>query len=170
MDYWSILISALLGALGGGLGSWISSKFSKNKEFTSIAGVVGAILFYQILHPIVYDNYIKPMIEKPKINKVLNEIVKYNRPLLPRMLDEVTRLDTIEATNLKLKYEYTIIDERIDKNHFDKNFDELKKNLKLNTCKDKGAKKLIQNHVVFEYVYKLKNTPYIFSYKLDSCE
>lgn len=170
MDYWSILISALLGALGGGLGHWVVSRFSTNKQFASIAGVIGAILFYQILHPIIYDNYLKPMIEKSNINRILKEVEKENRPLLPRMLDEVTRQDRIEATNLRLKYEYSIINGKIDKHHFDKKFDELKKNLKFNTCQDKGSKFLIDNHVVFEYVYKLENTPYIFIFELDSCE
>jgi len=170
MDYWSILVAALLGALGGGVGHWTLLKFSKNKQFASIAGAVGAILFYQILHPIVYDNYLQPMVEKSKINKTLNEIVKYNRPLLPRMLDEVTRQDTIEATDLKLKYEYTIMDERIDKNYFDKNFDAIKKSVKLNTCREKIIKELVQHHVVLEYVYKLKNSSDTFTYELNSCE
>ncbi len=170
MDYWSILVSGVLGALGGGLGYWIVSKFSINKQFASIAGMIGAILFYQTLHPIVYGNYLKPMIEKSNINKILKQVEKENKALLPRMLDEVTRQDRIEATDLRIKYEYTIINGKIDKNQFDKNFDELKKNLKFNTCQDKGSKFLIHNRVTFEYVYKLESTPYLFRFELNNCE
>jgi len=152
-----------------------SSFFVKVKKYSDEQKELGAfhkvvryllvfIIFASMLYPIL-----QPMIEKSKIHKTLNEIVKYNRPLLPRMLDEVTRQDTIEATDLKLKYEYTIIDERIDKNYFDKNFDAIKNSVKLSSCREKIIKELVQNHVVLEYVYKLKNSSHTFTYELNSC-
>ena len=170
MDYWSILVAALLGALGGGLGHWIVSKFSKNKQFASITGAIVAILFYQLLHPIVYDNYLKPMVEKSKINKTLNHVVEVNRPLLPRMLDEVTRQDTIETTDLKLKYGYTIVNIKIDKNQFEENLDEIKKSVQANSCKDKGSRFLILHGVTIEFSYKLEDKSDIFSFEINNCE
>ena len=44
MDYNSIAVSALLGAIGGGVGHFVLSKVSKNKNIISIGSMVVAIL------------------------------------------------------------------------------------------------------------------------------
>jgi len=89
MDYWSIAVAGVLGAVGGGLTNWIFSKIFKEKSIHSIGTVVGAMLFYQLLHPIVYDKMIMPM----RINNTLKEIVEINKPLLLRMVDKATRVE-----------------------------------------------------------------------------
>jgi tetrahydromethanopterin S-methyltransferase subunit D len=73
VDYWSILASGLLGAIGGMLGYWVFSKFW-SKRYASIGTIIGAILFYQLLKPLVYDKYIQPITQKSQINQFLTVI------------------------------------------------------------------------------------------------
>ena len=165
MDYWSITVAGVLGGVGGGLMYWIFSKIFKDKSLHSVGSVVGMILFYQILHPIVYDKMIIPM----RINNTLQEIVKINRPLLPRMLDKATRQDSIEAKDLKLKYGYTIVDKQLSIKILNENSDGFKNHMKNLYCQDKSARMLIGKGVVLELSYKIQNTPNNISFEIMSC-
>jgi len=172
MDYISIAIAGALGAVGGGLGYWIFSKIFKDKMVHSIGGMVMAILFYQTLHPIIYDKGIsvnKTMVMPKNINKMLKEIERANSPLLPRMVDDVTRQDSIEATTLRLKYGYTIIDSKMDIKFLEEHLDEVKRSIQRNSCQDKTIKMLIDNQVILEFSYKVENMPNRLSFELTSC-
>lgn len=170
MDYWSILASAILGAIGGGLGYFLIFEYFENREFASVGAVIVAILFSYFLKPIVYDDYIKSLTIESDIKDRLKNVEQYHLRRLPRMVDDITRQDSIKATEVGLKYEYTIMDPMANKGVFEKNFEQVKRSVRAKQCRDESSRFMISHHVVFEYVYKVQNSPNMYTFKVRDCD
>jgi hypothetical protein len=170
MDYWSILISALIGALGGGVSFLFLSKVSQSKLFLTVTTTAMALIAYLLLKPIIYDDYIKNLMLKSEINKALKDVEEAHLPLLPRIADLGIRQDNIKAGDLRLTFEYTILDKNIDKNKFENTFAVRAKEVKADACVDAVYQELTRNGVVFEYLYRLENSPHTKSFEVKSCD
>ena len=159
MDYWSILISAILGAIGAGVGGYIFNKVFKNKNISNIGALIGAILFYSLLKPIIYDNYLKAIIYKSETVKILKKIETSLKDRLPIKIDPITTMEKVKTKELDLKYIYSI-DSYVDNKVFKKGFKEVKKNAIENNCNNRLLNELLKRGVVITHVYKLKDNTY----------
>ena len=153
MDYLSILISGVFGMIGAGLGYFVMTKITTNKNFITSVSVIVSILFYQVLKPIVYEQNISPVGIRPEMyNKLSNNIDKMNKNL-PKMMDEATRLEAILVDKGQLIYKYMILDTTIKVIDI-KNREQL---IKKNTCNLELSKKVIDNGIEIVYHYTFKN-------------
>ncbi|MCF6245691.1 MAG: hypothetical protein L3J43_11740 [Sulfurovum sp.] len=166
MDYLSIVVSAILGGVGAGLGHIIMSKFTKNKNIVRGVSVIMAILFYQILQPIIYDKYIKPSFMKPKIyTELVKHIDDMNRQL-PKMMDSATKLESISVHNEQLFYNYMIVQEDIK----DTDIKKMEQSIKKNSCNRPFIKNLINNNISVIYSYSFVSKPYKMVIKVTDCK
>jgi len=92
----------------------------------------------------------------------------------PRMVDSNTRLDNIDVTGLRLRYNYTLVNSAED---IDSNFSDTKKRLKFvfaeKLCAIVSWKNdLLDNGVIVEYAYKSKSDRFIGSISIshEDCE
>jgi len=148
MEYWSVLISGVFGAVGAGLGYVIMSKFTKNKNFILVSSIVISILSYQIIKPMIYDNSAKNiMIE---LNKELENNLEEMNKNLPKMLDDATRMNSISTNDGEFIYHYTIIKKEITVEYIKS----IKNDVRQNTCKIKFLRYLIKNNIQITYNYE----------------
>ena len=165
MDYLSIVVSAILGGTGAGLGYIVMSKFTKNKNVVKGVSVAMSVLFYQILHPIIYDKYIKPSFTKPQIyTELVKHIDDMNRQL-PKMMDSATRLESISVHNEQLFYNYMIIQEDIK----DTDIKKMEQSIKKNSCNRPFLKNLINNNIGVIYSYSFVSQPDNIIIKITEC-
>ena len=159
-------MSAILGGTGAGIGHIVMSKFTKNKNLVKGVSVMMAIFFYQILHPIIYDKYIKPSFNQPKIyTELLKHIDDINRGL-PKMMDSATRLESVSVDNKQLSYNYMIVEENIK----DTDIKKMEKSIKKNSCNRPFLKNLINANIGVLYSYSFVSQPYNIVIKVTDCD
>jgi len=84
---------------------------------------------------------------------------------LPKMLNSTTRLDKIEFKNMKITYNYTLIDSGYSAKIIEKN----KKSIQKNACMDKVLSILIKNRVTVVFHYQFNNKNDNIYIEIDSC-
>lgn len=118
MDYWSILVSAVLGGLGGGLGALASTyikSHSKKGGWGVIFIPIGFLAGFAIGKVIplakkpIYDQGIKPVMERNRIENMVVEIADEYNKKLPMMIDQDTQLRNITTQDSTLRYNYYFI-------------------------------------------------------------
>lgn len=119
MGDWLILFSVSFGIFGGGLGALMMVLIQKNAKHSRWAilflplGVVGGVavgMAVAALKKPIYDDTIKPILEKGKINTQLSIGAATVNARNPQMVDDVTRLDEVIPGDRKMQYIYTLVD------------------------------------------------------------
>ena len=148
----SIIVSAILGAIGAGLGHIMMSKITTNKNLITGSSVVMAIFFYQILKPIVYDKYMQTSMNKKYVLKQLKkELVEVNKKL-PRVLkNKSARIEALVLNDRYLTYKYTILDKRIKIS----DIKEREPIIKAGLCKYEKSRSKINSGIEIIYEYSM---------------
>ncbi len=177
MDYYSILASAIFGAVGGGLGALISGYIKSHSKkgswsvvFIPIGIIVGLAIgkAVPLLKEPVYDDTIKPQLLNSKIQSALTTAANDINSKTPMMVDQATRLDNAVTHGLIFRYNYTLLPfaaEEVDVNLFRK---DVSPKLNNSVCTSDMTYN-ISFGVTYEYAYYGKNGKQITVIKISKC-
>jgi len=112
-----------------------------------------------------YPNFVPFLDMKPQ--KIVDTFITSINKSLPRLVDKMTRQDSIIARNLKIVYSYTILEKIKSKDSFEKN---MQKNLTNQICGDAFSIYLQKSGLSFEYIYNDINGSNIITILVDSCD
>ena len=109
--------------------------------------------------------YMESKCKKLSIEAILGKRVKLTKPLLPMMIDDITRLDDIRVTNRNMVLTTTLL---IDANAMNKEFE---KTFIKSQCNDKDTRSLMNMGATFQVYFKNKEGKQFgkLSYSRDYC-
>lgn len=104
------------------------------------------------------------------IEKYLKKVELDMNKVLPQLLDEETRIDSIQVNGLELRYNYTLIKTNIKSFDIEKNKILISKNIYENQCSDIKTLQMLRKKIIYVYHYVDRENNVIFDIKLDSCK
>lgn len=174
LDFFSGAIFFLSGSLA--LGSSFFLKVEKEIKKEKL-GVVHKLFRYILLLLFVSaflfpltrliqsrTSHLTEMTKAEVTEEMLQALPNFNKDL-PKMLDDITKLEVITFEDMKFTYHYKLI----DTNETKESILSLKNAINKRACKESLSSMLIQNNVTLIYHYEFNNKDELLEIKIDNC-
>lgn len=174
LDFFSGAIFFLAGSLALGASFFLKVKEKQIEEklglihkilrYVLLLLFVGSFLFPLISRVIYAKHPLKKMTKAEVTKEILLVLPQFNKDL-PKMLDDVTKLEVITFEDMNFTYHYKLI----DTNETRESILSLKNTINKSACEESLSSMLIQNKVTLIYHYEFNKKDESVEIKIDKC-